>query len=1234
MAQFAILPVFNGGDTPAVSLTTSQRFPGVENADTRKFEQQPDRDLLLPERIGRWIQPLLRKLAWLVVLPLFVIGNPLFVLGQNPQSQKETFFENKIRPLFVKHCVECHGPDDQSGDLRLDRKLYFEQGGAAGPVVAPGNPDASRLSQAISYQKSDLQMPPAGKLSQTDIGLFNQWVKDGAFWPNDKQPLDVEPDEMSVDEFIATQQRSHWSLQPIIAPAAPANIPLPAAWADSKDLNSNQELTEIDRFVLVKLADANLTPNRKADRRALIYRAYFTLLGLPPSFEEVQAFLADEKPHAFASLVDHLLDSPHYGERWARHWLDIARYGDTKGYFAGNRETRFPFAFTYRDYVIDAFNRDKPFDQFILEQLAADQLDLQGPNQKNLAAMGLLTVGRRFMNRQPDIIDDQIDVVTRGFLGLTVSCARCHDHKYDPVPTADYYSLYGVFASSQEPSELPLLGEPKSSPDYEAFLAAKAVKQREVDEWVEQRRVETEGELRSRVADYLAILPGALDNFQRGKLKLRGERGPLRRGTALRWHQYLSNPTESSHPIWALWRLLAATPANEFATQTPLILEGIANRSSDDVASKQSPLGNEKIPQRLLNALIDANPQAMNEAAKAIGTQLEAVNAQWENAKKDNPNLERLIDDDDEWLRQVLWTPGSPTSLNRDTMIAYLNQSERNQYNQLVNKVNGVEVTHPGAPPRAMVMVDKPNPIEPVIFRRGVASNRGDRVPRRFLQVLAHVDGGQPFKQGSGRLELARAIASPNNPLTARVIVNRIWQHHFGEGLVRTPSNFGNRGERPTHPKLLDYLAAEFIADGWSIKRLQRKIMLSAVWQQTSDLRAEPMKIDPENRLLWHMPRQRLEFEPLRDRLLVAAGRLDARVGGRSVMIHQDATRRGLYAYIDREDLPGLLASFDLPSPDASQAQRTQTTVPQQALYLMNSAFAIQQAKALAERTKSPSAKAEANRGKSANLTNDSALNVAAKRIRQMYRFALSREPNQQELLAAIEFVDPTAVENFRREQGEDPAEQPRWRFGYGFWDQQAYKVKFTELPHFSGQSWQASKQFPDPQLGYLQLSAGGGHPGSNDQINTIRRWISPISGSISIKGQIKHPTEKGDGVSATIIHSRSGILGEWTAFNNQVETTATSLNLQVGDTIDFVVGCISGPSFDSYSWAPTIELLESRESDQSSVRWPVGHVWNASTDYAESSTRITTSSNREELNPWVQLAQVLLLSNEFAFVD
>ncbi|MCP4887614.1 MAG: DUF1553 domain-containing protein, partial [Planctomycetaceae bacterium] len=373
--------------------------------------------------------------------------------------------------------------------------------------------------------------------------------------------------------------------------------------------------------------------------------------------------------------------------------------------------------------------------------------------------------------------------------------------------------------------------------------------------------------------------------------------------------------------------------------------------------------------QRLLIALRDAKPQSMNEAAKAIGKELESVYAQWVKARTDNPTIERLNDDEDEWLRQVLWEPGSPTLLNREMMIAYLNQSERNQYNQFVNKVNGVEVTHPGAPPRGMVMVDKPRPIEPVIFRRGVASNRGDRVPRRFLQVLAHVDGGQPFKQGSGRLELAQAIASPNNPLTARVIVNRIWQHHFGAGLVRTPSNFGNRGERPTHPKLLDHLAAEFIADGWSIKRLQRKIMLSASWQQTSELRSEPMQKDPENRLLWHMPRQRLEFEPLRDRLLVAAGRLDDQVGGRSVMIHQDATRRGIYAYIDREDLPGLLASFDLPSPDASQAQRTQTTVPQQALYLMNSAFAIQQAEALAARTESQSENAGVEQTKTSAST-------------------------------------------------------------------------------------------------------------------------------------------------------------------------------------------------------------------------------------------------------------------------
>lgn len=913
--------------------------------------------------------------------------------GQPSAAEQETFFESKVRPLLVEHCVECHGADDQSGELRLDGQVHFREGGSSGPVVTPGDPKTSRLIRAIGYQDNELQMPPESKLPDEAITVLSDWVSRGAYWPDDAAMTEpTSTVSLSPAEQIDVLRESHWSYQPIQR-VQPPSIEQLASTMSAKEVEAagGAAIGAIDRFVLTRLAAAGLTKNPRADRRTLIHRAYFTLLGLPPTYEQVQEFLADEDPDAFAKLVDRLLDNPHYGERWARHWLDIARYGDTKGYLAGNMETRYPYAFTYRDYVIDAFNNDKPFDQFIIEQLAADRLELTGQQRSALAAMGYLTVGRRFMNRQQDIIDDRIDVVTRGFLGMSVACARCHDHKYDPIPTADYYSLYGVFDSSVEPAELPLLGDPEPSPEYEAFLQAKAEKQKEVDTWVEERRVAIENELRSRVADYLVHFAKTLPQYREGKLQPQGKRGALRRSAVRRWQLYLAKPTEAHGQIWALWFQLAALPANEFADRSISLF-----KQSDDKATGAEDQPSTVVPDRLLGALLEARPQSMPEAAQVFGDTLEAVYTQWTEASKADPSIERLPDNDDETLRQILWAADAPTSLDTPQGISHLDQAERGKYNELLGRVNGVTVTHPGAPPRGMVMVDKPRPVEPVIFRRGEPGNRGDRVPRRFLQVLSHVDGGKPFDQGSGRLELARAIADPNNPLTARVIVNRIWQHQFGEGLVRTPSDFGTRGELPTHPELLDHLAAEFIADGWSIKRLQRRIMLSATWQQSSNVRDDAYQADPENRLLWHMPRRRMEFEPLRDRLLVAAGRLDKRIGGRSVMIHEDATRRGLYAYIDREDLPGLLASFDLPSPDASQAQRTETTVPQQALYLMNSGFVIEQAKALAQRTidESSESKPESD-------------DASKRRIESLYRYALSRDPDETEMQAALAFVDP-----------------------------------------------------------------------------------------------------------------------------------------------------------------------------------------------------------------------------------
>ncbi len=879
-------------------------------------------------------------------------------------AEAEVFFETHVRPLLVEHCIECHGPDEQAGELRLDRGAAVRRGGGSGPAVVAGKPAESVLIRAVGYHDSSLQMPPEGKLPAEAIEILTAWVRSGGYWPEESEHPDS-ASELPPAERLEEIRQSHWAFRPVNAVTPP----------EVNDVD--WPLQPLDHFVLAELEKAGLEPSEPADRRTLIKRAYFRLIGLPPTYEEVETFAADTSPDAFERLVDRLLENRHYGERWARHWLDIARYADTTGYLGASRETRYPYAYTYRDYVIDAFNDDKPFDRFIVEQLAADQLDLPPDHRDALAAMGFLTVGRRFMNRQHDIIDDRIDVLTRGFLGVSVACARCHDHKFDPIPTADYYSLYGVFASSLEPDELPLLGEPEPSAEYDAFLAEQAKQQQEVDQWLETRRVETEDELRSRVGDYLVHLARTLPQYEGDGVKQQGERGPLRRQAVRRWQSYVASQANRSHPIWTLWHRLARLPVDEFSSAATESL------SETDVA--QSP-----ISPRLLDVLRESPPGSMIEVAERLGAELESVYADWKQAREADPEVERLDDDLAETLREVLFADDSPTTLTTAEMVSHLDQGERNQHNNLIRKVKEVEVSHPGAPARGMVMVDKAKPQEPVIFRRGQPGNRGDRVPRRFLQVLAHVDGGQPFSQGSGRLELAEAIANPNNPLTARVIVNRIWQHQFGAGLVRTASDFGTRGEPPTHPELLDHLAAEFIADGWSIKRLQRRIMLSATWQQASQFREQAHREDPENRLLWQQSRRRLEFEPLRDRLLVAAGQLDDRIGGRSVMIHKDAARRGLYAYVDREDVPGLLASFDLPSPDASQSIRAQTTVPQQALYFMNADFVIRQARGLADRTAGEP--------------------DAVDRVRLLYRLTLAREPDDRELAVAVEFVDSSVA--------------------------------------------------------------------------------------------------------------------------------------------------------------------------------------------------------------------------------
>jgi Protein of unknown function (DUF1553)/Protein of unknown function (DUF1549)/Planctomycete cytochrome C len=705
-----------------------------------------------------------------------------------PDRAGMEFFEKKVRPLLASHCLACHGPTKQRGGLRLDSRAALLKGSDLGPVVVPGHPEKSGLLKAVRHE-GDIKMPPKGKLPAEAVADLEQWVKMGVPW------ADAGPATRAVSE-VSEARKTHWGFRPVHKPVVPATRD--TAWP----------VTDIDRFVLARLEAKGLKPSSEADRRTLIRRLSFDLLGLPPTPDEVEAFVRDTSPTAYERLIDRLLASPHYGERWGRHWLDVARYADTKGYVF-QEERRFPFAYTYRDYVIQAFNEDKPYDRFVLEQLAADRLNL-GDDKEPLAAMGFLTLGRRFLNNTNDIIDDRIDVTMRGLQGLTVACARCHDHKFDPIPQKDYYSLYGVFASSVEPPNLPVIASPRATPEYLAFQKELEKRQKAVDDFAEKNREE----LRKR------------------------------------------------------------------------------------------------------------------------------------------------------------------------------NRKFRDGLRALQRKVDQLKVTHPGAPPSAMVLVDSPRPVQPVVFLRGNPRNRGPVVPRQAPEVIAG-EKRKPFTDGSGRLELARAIASPDNPLTARVMVNRIWHWHFGQGIVRTPSDFGLRGEPPTHPELLDYLASTFVENGWSIKKLHKLILMSRVYRQKSDDRKDGHRLDIDNRLLWRMNRQRLDFEAMRDSILAVAGRLDRKLGGPPVNIVDApfATRRSVYGFIDRQNLPGLFRTFDLASPDAHTPMRHQTTVPQQALFLMNSPFLIEQARHLAAR---PDV---------ARVTDP------GHRIGRFYRLLFGRSPGPDETALGLRFL-------------------------------------------------------------------------------------------------------------------------------------------------------------------------------------------------------------------------------------
>ena len=731
--------------------------------------------------------------------------------ADGPDAAAVAFFEKQVRPLLAEHCHACHSAkaNKARGGLTLDSREALLKGGETGPAVVPGQPEKSLLVTAVHGKRPDLQMPPKGKLRPAQVAVFEKWVRDGAVYPGGATAA-APPNPTS------SEARQFWSFQPLRRHPVP--VVKVAAWPRRP----------IDSFLLAAMEARGLAPSPAMDRRTLIRRAAFDLTGLPPTPEEVAAFVADPAPDAYETLIDQLLASPHYGERWARYWLDLARYADVPESWVAGRGQAWP----YRDWVVRALNADLPYDRFVQLQLAADLTP--GTPPADLAALGFLGMSPDYwkeLQLDVEVIksivadewEERIDAVSSTFLGLTVACARCHDHKYDPISTRDYYALAGVIAGT-----------------------------RQID---------------------LPLLP----------------------------------PSETT--------LVRRTEAG---------IKALEEMTKEVKAKRPAP----------------ADLKAQLEVLVAETKRLEA-------------------------------TPGYKTTPVRGVTDAHVSVVSRGPNATRLEFEDGVG--------HDIAMHTRGNPARP-----------GAVEPRRFLSVLSP---GEPkrFSQGSGRLELARAITTDGAPLAARVVVNRVWRHHFGRGLVDTPSDFGRQGERPSHPELLDDLAARFVAAGWSLKWLHREIMCSAAYRQGGAVDAAKQVIDADNRLLWRMTRRRLDVESWRDAMLTVSGTLRRDAGGPPQELTDAANRRRtLYGLVRRRDLTDLLRLHDFPDPLTHTAARIPTTTPLQQLYALNGPLLRQEATALARR-----------------LAADEPAGGAA-RVRRAYALLFNRPPTERETGLALGFFGST----------------------------------------------------------------------------------------------------------------------------------------------------------------------------------------------------------------------------------
>jgi len=796
------------------------------------------------------MRSIIKRVAALTILGFFLLAarQSANIAQQTDEPSREgiEFFEKKIRPILEENCYVCHSSktNKPQGGLRLDSREAMLKGGASGkPAVVPGEPDKSLLMEAIRYTDAKLKMPPFEKLPDEQIKDFETWIKMGAPFPK-KEPSSA---PVTWESYNFDEARKFWSFQPIKDPSPP------------QVKNERWVKTPVDRFILARLEEKGLKPVREADKRTLIRRATFDLTGLPPTPEEIDAFLQDKSEIAFEKVIDRLLASPHYGERWGRHWLDVVRYADTSGC---NSDFPVPSAYKYRNYVIKSFNDDKPYDQFVREQIAGDLLPGKTDAEKyeRIIATGYLAISRRFGSRNNEFhltIEDTIDNLGKAFLGLSVSCARCHDHKFDPIPIKDYYALYGIFSSTRY-----------AFPGTEIYRHTK---------------------------DFVPLAQGAQAN------------------RLIRWQTELAELDDR--------------------------LENLnVEKASLERKAKLAKTAAEKDGKAAKEETASAKPPARTlDQVKAELAEVKARIAELENQL---PNVEK----------------------------AYA-VSEGKSGNAKIH-------------------------------RKGDPRSLGEEVPRGFLQVL----GGQRLpnnEKGSGRYQLAQWLTDPKNPLTARVMANRIWQYHFGRGIVQTPNDFGARGKAPTHPELLDWLASRFIESGWRVKAMHKLIMLSRAYQLASLDDRHNAAIDPNNDLLWRFNQRRLDAEEIRDAMLAVSGALDRTMGGphpfppenqwrytqhKQFFADYDTDRRSVYLMQQRIKKHPFLEIFDGADTNATTAGRAVSTTPIQALFMMNSPFVHKQADNFAVRV-------------------GMAYSEEWKRIDYAYRLALGRPATKEEIRTGADYV-------------------------------------------------------------------------------------------------------------------------------------------------------------------------------------------------------------------------------------